>query len=69
MQDTRDNRQETSPPKGYFAQIFSGLTRVCWELAPVRKGGGGTSFLSSHKAHFSYGGPDPWAANVGGSPC
>ena len=50
-------------------QIFGGLIRVCWELAPVERGEGGTSFLSgSHKAHFLYGGPDRWAANVGGSP-
>jgi hypothetical protein len=26
-------------------QIFSGLTRVCWELVPVSRGEGGTSFL------------------------
>ena len=34
-------------------KIFSGLTRVVWELEPVQSGQGGTSFLSgSHKAHF-----------------
>ena len=33
--------------------IYSGLTRVVWELNPVKKGGGGTLFLSgSHKANF-----------------
>ena len=41
-------------------KIFSGLTRVVWELEEVKSGGGGTTFLSgSHKAHFSFGGPDP----------
>ena len=35
-------------------QIFSGLTRVVWELNPVEKGDGGTLFLSgSHKASFT----------------
>jgi hypothetical protein len=34
--------------------IYSGLTRVVWEINPVRKGAGGTLFLSgSHKAKFS----------------
>ena len=42
-------------------KIFSGLTRVVWELEEVKSGGGGTTFLSgSHKAHFSFGGPDPY---------
>ena len=41
-------------------KIFSGLTRVVWELEEVKAGQGGTTFLScSHKAHFNYGGPDP----------
>jgi hypothetical protein len=50
-------------------RIFSGLTRVVWELEEVKTGQGGTSFLSgSHKAHFNYGGPDPYMPNIGGSP-
>ncbi len=50
-------------------KIFAGLTRVVWELEEVVAGQGGTSFLSgSHKAHFSYGGPDPFRPNIGGSP-
>ena len=33
--------------------IFSGLTRVVWELNPVGEGDGGTLFMSgSHKANF-----------------
>ena len=37
-------------------RIYSGLTRVVWELNPVKAGAGGTLFLSgSHKARF----PDP----------
>ncbi|MBV7327449.1 phytanoyl-CoA dioxygenase family protein [Chloroflexi bacterium TSY] len=37
------------PGKGY-----SGLTRVVWELNPVKKGDGGTLFVSgSHKAAYS----------------
>lgn len=33
--------------------IYSGLTRVVWELNPVRRGMGGTVFLSgSHKMNF-----------------
>jgi hypothetical protein len=33
--------------------IYSGLTRVVWELNPVAKGAGGTLFLSgTHKASF-----------------
>jgi hypothetical protein len=50
-------------------KIFSGLTRVVWELEEVKAGQGATSFLSgSHKAHFNYGGPNPYAPNIGGSP-
>ena len=50
-------------------KIFSGLTRVVWELEEVKAGQGGTSFLSgSHKAFFGYGGPDPYKANISGSP-
>jgi len=34
-------------------RIYSGLTRVVWELNPVNKGDGGTLFLSgTHKANF-----------------
>jgi hypothetical protein len=34
-------------------RIYSGLTRVVWELNPVEKGDGGTLFLSgTHKAAF-----------------
>jgi len=50
-------------------KIFAGLTRVVWEFEEVKAGLGGTSFLSgSHKAHFNYGGPDPWRPNISGSP-
>lgn len=36
-------------------KIYSALTRVVWELNPVRKGDGGTLFLTgSHKANFPY---------------
>ena len=50
-------------------RIFSGLTRVVWELEEVKKGQGGTLFLTgSHKAAFGYGGPDPHAGNTSGSP-
>ena len=50
-------------------KIFSGLTRVVWELEEVKAGQGGTTFLSgSHKAHFNYGGPDPNRPNIGESP-
>lgn len=50
-------------------KIFSGLTRVVWELEDVEAGKGGTSFLSgSHKAHFNYGGPDPYRPNISDSP-
>ena len=50
-------------------KIFAGLTRVVWELEEVKSGQGGTSFLSgSHKAHFNYGGPDPYRPNIGESP-
>ena len=39
----------TIPGKGY-----SGLTRVVWELNPVKKGDGGTLFVSgSHKAAYT----------------
>ena len=49
--------------------IFSGLTRVAWELEEVVAGMGGTSVLSgSHKAHFNYGGPDEWTPNISRSP-
>jgi hypothetical protein len=50
-------------------KIFSGLTRVVWELEEVKAGQGNTSFLSgSHRAHFNYGGPDPYRPSIGGSP-
>ena len=50
-------------------KIFAGLTRVVWELEEVKAGQGGTTFLSgSHKAHFNYGGPDPYRPNVSDSP-
>ena len=50
-------------------KIFAGLTRVVWELEAVKAGTGGTSFLSgSHKAHFNYGGPDPYRPNISDSP-
>ena len=50
-------------------KIFSGLTRVVWELEEVRSGQGATSFLSgSHKAHFNYGGSDRYRPNIGDSP-
>jgi hypothetical protein len=50
-------------------KIFSGLTRVVWELEEVKAGHGGTTFLSgSHKAHFNYGGPDPSQPNISESP-
>ena len=49
-------------------KIFSGLTRVVWELEEVKSGRGGTTFLSgSHKAHFSYGGSDPYLSNASDS--
>jgi hypothetical protein len=36
-------------------RIYSGLTRVVWELNPVRRGMGGTLFLSgTHKADFAF---------------
>jgi hypothetical protein len=36
-------------------RIYSGLTRVVWELNPVRAGMGGTLFLSgTHKVEFPY---------------
>ena len=50
-------------------KIFSGLTRVVWELEEVKEGTGGTTFLSgSHKAHFNYGGPDRYRPNISDSP-
>ncbi|MBT5873292.1 MAG: hypothetical protein HOH43_07715 [Candidatus Latescibacteria bacterium] len=50
-------------------KIFSGLTRVAWELEEVKEGHVGTTFLTgSHKANFNYGGPDPYMPNIGGSP-
>ena len=50
-------------------KIFAGLTRVVWELEEVKAGQGGTTFLTgSHKAHFSYGGPDPYRPNISESP-
>lgn len=50
-------------------KIYSGLTRVVWELEEVKAGQGGTTFLSgSHKAHFNYGGPDPYRPNISDSP-
>jgi hypothetical protein len=50
-------------------KIFAGLTRVVWELEPVKAGMGGTTFLSgSHKAHFNYGGPDKYRPNISESP-
>ena len=50
-------------------RIFSGLTRVVWELEEVQACRGGTSFLSgSHKAHFGYGGGDRFAPNAADSP-
>ena len=46
-------------------QIYSGLTRVVWELNPVRKGGGGTLIMSgSHKMNF----PIPAEHNTKSSP-
>ena len=46
-------------------KIFAGLTRVAWELEEVKTGQGGTTFLTgSHKAHFNYGGPDPYRPNI-----
>lgn len=36
-------------------KIYSALTRVVWELNPVKKGMGGTQFISgSHKVRFPY---------------
>jgi hypothetical protein len=47
----------TGGPMSYQSRngrIYSGLTRVVWELNPVRKGMGGTLFLpGSHKADFA----------------
>ncbi len=50
-------------------RIFSGLTRVVWELEEVKTGQGGTLFLTgSHKAAFGFGGLDPYAGITSGSP-
>ena len=50
-------------------RIFSGLTRVVWELEEAKAYQGGTSFLSgSHKAHFGYGGPNRFASSAADSP-
>ena len=49
-------------------KIYSGLTRVVWELEEVKSASGGTTFLSgSHKAHFNCGGPDPYSSNTSDS--
>ena len=46
-------------------KIFSGLTRVIWELEDVKYNQGGTSFLSgSHKAHFNYSENNPYLPDV-----
>lgn len=63
--------QQANPMRYQVAggKIFSGLTRVVWELEAVKSGQGGTSFLSgSHKANFNYGGPDPYRPNISESP-
>ena len=63
--------QQANPMRYQVAggKIFSGLTRVVWELEEVKSGQGGTSFLSgSHKAHFNYGGPDRYRPNIQDSP-
>jgi len=48
----------TGGPMSYQCRngaIYSGLTRVVWELNPVRAGGGGTQFLSgTHKAELPF---------------
>ena len=68
-----ENSFITVRPPGWSKQavggkIFAGLTRVVWELEEVKAGQGGTSFLSgSHKAHFSYGGPDRYRPNISDS--
>jgi len=42
-------------------KVYSGLTRVVWELNPVEAGDGGTLFMSgSHKANFAT--PEPHLA-------
>ena len=49
--------------------MAEGCSLCAGELEPVVAGQGATSFLAgSHKAHFSYGGPNKYAPNVGGSP-
>ncbi|MBB15874.1 hypothetical protein CMK22_11420 [Candidatus Poribacteria bacterium] len=63
--------QQANPMRYQVAgeKIFSGLTRVVWELEEVKAGQGGTSFLSgSHKSFFNYGGPDPFRPNISESP-
>lgn len=63
--------QQANPMRYQVAgeKIFSGLTRVVWELEEVKAGQGGTSFLSgSHKSFFNYGGPDPFRPNISDSP-
>ena len=36
-----------------YGSVYAGLTRAVWELNPVKRGGGGTKFLTgSHKAAF-----------------
>ncbi|HIB88188.1 TPA: hypothetical protein EYN09_07690 [Candidatus Poribacteria bacterium] len=62
--------QQANPMRYQVAgnKIFSGLTRVVWELEEVKSGQGGTTFLSgSHKSFFSYGGPDPFRPNISDS--
>ncbi|MCY4526016.1 MAG: hypothetical protein OXB89_05355, partial [Anaerolineaceae bacterium] len=50
-------------------KIFSGLTRVVWELEDVVAGQGGTTFLSgSHKGHFNYGGTGPHPPHPAAAP-
>ena len=37
----------------HHGSVYAGLTRAVWELNPVKRGGGGTKFLTgSHKAAF-----------------
>lgn len=52
----------------YFNQpgrVYSGLTRAVWELNPVKRGCGGTKFLTgSHKAAF----PPPASTQLESSP-
>ena len=63
--------QQANPMRYQVAgeQIFSGLTRVVWELEEVKAGQGGTSFLSgSHKSFFNYDGPDTFRPKISDSP-